>query len=269
MNVFERFRDYFQGIANAFEEEESCSKIFKNNVDAGSTREDIFAEFLKRHLPFRAKVIKGGFIFDSLGNESKQIDLIIINDATVQFDQFSGVEKGGKSFSIIEGCYGAFSIKTNLTKDELFNSLDNFASISSMPKLEVNPMLKKKEIVNNFPIGTIFAFKGLDVKTTMKHLQAYYASHKEIPITRKPTFIIVNNQYIIRHTWQEGGITKDGSSVPPDTFHPLANFKYVGAYSLWYMLTEYAGAVHFGPQIILNLEPYTSKMIDTLGLPES
>ena len=92
-------------------------------------------------------MIKGGFIFDSLGNESKQIDLIIINDATVQFDQFSGVEKGGKSFSIIEGCYGAFSIKTNLTKDELFNSLDNFDSIPTMPKLEVNPMLKKKEIV--------------------------------------------------------------------------------------------------------------------------
>lgn len=267
MDVFERFRDYFQEIANTFDNEGKCSRIFKNNPDAGSTREDIFAEFLRRHLPLRAKVIKGGFIFDSLGNESKQIDLIIINDATVQFNQFSGVEQGGKSFSIIEGCYGAISIKTTLNKNELFDSLENYASIPPMPALQINPMLKDRDFVQSFPIGTIFAFKGMDVKTTLEHLSTFYDEHKEIPINRKPTFIIVNNQYIIRHIDIHGAKTKNGTPVLYDTFHPM-KMKYVGAYSLWYLLAEYASTVKYGPHTLLNFEPYTIKMTDAFGLSE-
>ncbi len=46
MNFFERFRDYFQGIANSLEEEKYSTSIFPNTSDKGVTREDILKDFL-------------------------------------------------------------------------------------------------------------------------------------------------------------------------------------------------------------------------------
>ena len=266
-NVFERFRDYFQGIADAFNNIEEASRIFPNTTDAGTTREDVFLAFLRRHIPKRCGIIKGGFIFDSLGNESKQIDIIITNDATIQFQQFSDRQNGGKSFSIIEGCVCAISIKTNLEKNELLDSLDNLSSIPQMPKIDINPLLGKHWRVEDSPICVIFAFFGAELNTILKHLNEYYNTNK-VPDNRKPDFIIVNNKFIIRRAGRESLPKYDGTQIPPNTFYPLPTFKYVGGYSLWFLLTDIGALAGFTPHMLLNFDPYTVKMIDTFGLPK-
>src|SRR5436309_1734663 len=98
MGVFERVRDYYQGIADTFQAVKTSSSVLRNATDAGDAREDKFMQFLRNHLPTRCQVIKGGFIFDSTGKESSQIDLIITHDLTIQFKQFSTNQKEGKSF---------------------------------------------------------------------------------------------------------------------------------------------------------------------------
>ena len=266
LNVFERFRDYFQGISDAFNDLEKASKIFPNTVDAGTTREEIFVTFLKRHLPSRCSVIKGGFIFDSQGNESKQIDVIITNDATIQFRQFSDASKDGKAFSIIEGCIGAISVKTNLDKKDLLDSLDNLSSIPQTPDIDINPSLGNKWLIKDAPLCVIFAFFGAEMNTTLQHLNEYYTTHK-VPDNRKPDYIIVNNKYIIIHSGRKSIPKYDGTEIPPNTFYPLSTFKYVGAYSLWYVLTGFGALTSFSPHIFLNFDPYTVKMIETFGLP--
>ena len=117
MDIFTRLRNYFQNIADSMDAEKRSSSVFPNMSDLGTAREDILKEFLKKHLPIRCEVIKGGFIFDSLGNESKQIDLIITNDLTLQFKQFDDINSTGKSFNLIDGCYGAISVKSTLDKN--------------------------------------------------------------------------------------------------------------------------------------------------------
>ena len=115
--VFERLRDYFQGIADAFAADRSASAIFPLGTDSGTAREDLLLAFLKSHLPTRCSVVKGGFIFDAAGNESKQIDLLVTNDLTLQFRQFHGAaDQIGKSFNCVEGCYAAISVKSTLDK---------------------------------------------------------------------------------------------------------------------------------------------------------
>jgi len=264
MNVFERFRDYFQGISDAFDDEKKASQIFKNTIDSGSTREDLFMEFLKRHLPKRTDVVKGGFIFDSSGNESKQIDLIVTGDQAIQFKQFS--DSGGKSFNIIEACLGAFSIKTHLDKEQLINSLDNFASIPQTTHVSINPAMGNNWIVQDLPICVIFAFDGIDIQTIKTHLENYYQTNN-VPENRKPDYIIVNNKYIITHSGRQELPKYDGTKIPPNTFYYLQHFDYVGGYSLWYMLTQFGGSSAFGPHTLVNFDPYTVKMIDTFNLP--
>jgi len=266
LSVFERFRDYFQGIADAFEDEEKAAKIFRNRGDAGSTKEDLFLDFLKRHLPKRVDVIKGGFIFDEYGTESKQIDLIITTDGTIRFKQFSDNMQGGKSFNIIQGCYGAFSIKTNLDKQQLFDSLDGFASIPQISNVDINPSLGAHEIVKNFPVCIIFAFTGLELSTILNHLEEYYKTN-DVPNNRKPSYIIVNNKFIITF-FPTAAPTKAGKMIAANTFYGINTFKYVGAYSLWFMLTHFGGIVNFGPHMLIKLEPYTAEMTNTFGLPK-
>jgi len=260
MTVFVRLRNYFQEIANALDDEKQASSIFPNPIDAGTSREDILIEFLIRHLPKRCEAIKGGFIFDSLGNESKQIDLIVTNDITLQFRQFDKGGQQGKSFNCVEGCYCAISVKTTLDKPNLADSLTNIASIPPMPDLgnQINPYIKGKEVFLDLPYKVIFAFNGVASKTLLSHIDEFYAQ-TPVPENRRPDLIVINNKYAVVHVGPNGGILRNGMEIAPFTFFCLEH-NYIGAYALIYMLTEIQKASAFGSQIILKFDEYVDKI---------
>ena len=158
-DVFERLRDYFQAIADSLEDQKKASRIFPNAVDAGATREDLLLELLKRHIPNRCDVIRGGFVFDSKGNESRQLDLIITNDFTLNFKHFAE-----KAFAPIEGCTAVISIKSYLSKAELFDALDGLHSMPPMPPLAINPQATNIKRLGQLPLKNIFAFDGSSPK---------------------------------------------------------------------------------------------------------
>ena len=136
MTFFKRLQDYFQGICDSFETGRYSSSIFPNLLDVGMSREDILKSFFENHLPKRCAIFKGGFLFDLEGNESKQIDLFITNDSTLQFKQFGRDDKNGKSFNFVGGCLAAFSIKSTLNKVGIIDSLENLGSIPLFPKVD-------------------------------------------------------------------------------------------------------------------------------------
>src|SRR3989344_8337675 len=94
---------YFQNVADVLDQKKKISEVFPNTSDSGQTREGILQKFLEEHIPNRCKVIRGGFIFDSEDNESRQLDLMVINDLALQFNTLQ--EFAQKSFATIEGCY--------------------------------------------------------------------------------------------------------------------------------------------------------------------
>ncbi len=260
MLLFERLRDYFQGIADGLADDKSASKVFQNPTDAGISREDLLAGFLTAHLPKRCEVIKGGFIFDSEGNESRQIDLIITNDLTLQFKQFDKPGLLGKSFNCVEGCYCAISVKTRLDGPSLSDALSNLASIPPMPDTvgRLNPMLGGWERFQDLPCKVIFAFDGVAPKTVLEHIERFYEDSL-VPENRRPDLIIVNNSYAIIHVGGKGGETRRGSKIAPYTFHAVQSVE-VGAYSLMFLLAEIQVAANYGSQILMTFDPYLNKI---------
>jgi hypothetical protein len=250
--VLERLRNYFQDIADIMAGEKAASSIFPNSSDAGMTRETIFKRFLENHLPKRCEVIKGGFIFDSIGNESNQIDVIVTNDLTLQFKQSE------KSFNIVEGCYAAVSVKTMLDKHGLEDALTNLASIPQMPSDApnmVNLYENYKKAVINLPISIVFAFEGVQLETTLINIETFYKG-SNIPQNRRPKLIIVNNKYIIVRIEGEGGSTRGGDKLPPNTFYKMSGMKNIGSFALMYALTKVQAAANIGSHLQLDFDTY-------------
>lgn len=264
MNIFIRLRDYYQKIADSMSSEKEGSNIFANMSDRGISREDILKDFLKKHLPLRCDVIKGGFIFDANGKESNQIDLIITNDLTLQFRQYDDFNSNGKSFNYIEGCYAAISVKSLLNKDGLIDSLNNLASIPNMPdiKAKINPSLKLANTmdIEAMPLKIVFAFTGIEMTTIQEYMEEYY-SKNNIPKSRRVNIIVVNNRYIIVNVGKSGGITNDGMKLQPDTYFGFGiNNKYIGGYSLFYILAEIQNYSNIGSHFIMNFNEIFSKI---------
>jgi len=100
--------------------------------------------------------IPRGFLFDSNGNKSNQIDLIITNDSTLQLRV--SVNQNSKMHTCLEGCLCSISIKTNLIKNELFEAIDNLVSIPTDKKYSyVNEFTNTKELLSKVPLKIIFA----------------------------------------------------------------------------------------------------------------
>lgn len=248
----QKLTTYFQNVADVLDQKKKVSDVFPNPVDKGQNREGILKKFLEDHLPHRCKVINGGFIFDSKGKESSQLDLIVINDLTLQYNPLQG-DVGSKSFAAIEGCYAAISVKSKLDKDALVDSLNGFSTMPTMPQLKINPQLQS-EIPNKIPLRIIFAFSGLEANTIKSHLENYYKENPT-PDLEQVRLVIVNNKYIIIRLWSEGK-TNRGLIIPPNTFFVAQPKKYVGAYALHYLITELQLVSNIGSQILFNFGKY-------------
>ena len=256
MSVLARLSQYFQEISEALASEKKASAVFKNTSDAGTAREDLLLGFLTRHLPKRCDVIKGGFIFDSLGNESRQIDLIVINDLTLQFRHFN---QSNKSFSCVEGCYAAISVKSSLDKKNLDDALSNLASVPPMPPMQLNPLIGRQDRFQELPCKVIFAFDALEASTLTQHLREYLAANPQFSQERRADLIIVNGQYVIAKAGPDGGRTRDGQPLPPYAYYPM-KFDSVGSFGLVLLLTKIQNAANFGSQVLFDFSEYADAL---------
>lgn len=194
---YKRLRDYFEDVAKVLKGDASPASIFPNSTDVGMSREQIYLEFLKMHAPSKCNVLFGGFLYHEDGNESKQVDIIINVDTTPRFNFFNR-DGSGKTFSPVEGTVGVVSVKSTLDKAQLFDALENIASIPPMASLEkrVSPMLKISNY-DDWPYKVVYASSGLGSGTILGHLNEFYTDNPEIPDSRRPHIIHVAGKYAI------------------------------------------------------------------------
>lgn len=202
--------------------EADSASIFPNTTDIGMSRERVYAEVLKTHLPSSCNVYFGGFVFDLEGNESNQIDLIIINDKALQFN-FHNQGGDGKSFSCIDGCIGIASIKSNLDSNQLVDSLKNIASLPEKSDLagKHNPLLKIRDY-DDWPYKIIYASDGANIETAIATLSKFYNDNHDIPLNKRPNLIHVAGKYLLIRVG-EGATTRDGIKIEAGTYHPQAH----------------------------------------------
>lgn len=264
-NTVSRLITYFQDYADDLQYAAHRAGILDNKSDIGTQREDILADFLKRHLPKRCEIIKGGYIFDLSENKSKQMDLIVTNDLTLQFREFGGNEGLGKSFNCIEGCYCALSVKSELNIKELYNSIDNIASIPLEKKLKINPLMKDGRILaKQLPLKIVFAYKGMKVDNALEGITEFAKDHS-LTEEQWPDLIIVNNSYLIWKVEPEGRITFDGTPLKFGSFVAETGSNYIGGLALLQMLTKIQRISNFGTTILMSFDAYVDKSYSTLA----
>lgn len=253
---------YLQGIADDISNAKSISSIFPNMSDVGDVRENVLLKFLQLHLPARCSVVKGGLIFDSLGNVSRQIDLLVVNDFSLKFAYFDQHAQNSKNIQTVEGCLTAISVKSTLTKDTLYEALDNLASIPPMPiemAQSINPLLNAdfRSHYLNLPIKIVFAYSGQSAEKTTEHVHNFYNENK-FNDQQKASLIIVNNSFCLQRIYAGGGITRDGTNIPEGVFHPMHSNKKgkFGALPLLWLLMKIQETAQYCPHVLFNYQKY-------------
>lgn len=213
-NFKTRINNYYSNIAKTLKSQADSAAIFPNKTDIGVTREKIYSEFLKLHLPGNCILLYGGFLFDMNRNESKQIDLIITSNKCPQYKFIE--EETGKSFSCIDGTLAVVSVKSTLDKKQLFDSLDNFAVLPE--KMEIQSDLYVFPNYIDWPFKIIYAHDGIDIKTIEEHINQYYIENPSIPQNKRPNLIHVLDKGMISRIGEKGGITRGGKPILPNSF---------------------------------------------------
>ncbi|MGZ5486488.1 MAG: DUF6602 domain-containing protein [Nitrososphaeraceae archaeon] len=123
-NTIEELIIHLQDESTRLKFESKSISFMKNPSDIGINRENILANVFAKYISNRLQIFKGGYIFDSHGNKSHQLDIIISNNLMLHFS-INSQEQFPKIVIPIEGCYTAISIKSSLNEREFFNSIDS------------------------------------------------------------------------------------------------------------------------------------------------
>ncbi len=254
---YQRLQKYYSNVGKVLKGDANAASIFPNTTDIGMCRERIYGEVLKLHLPSSCNTYYGGFIFDIEGNESKQIDLIISNDKSIQFN-FLNQDNSGKSFACIDGCVAVASIKSNLNSAELIDSLENLASIPNKVPLEgkVNPFFNISNY-GDWPFKIVYASDGISSEAVECEIKKFYIKNPEIPIYKRPNLIHVAGKYLFIRA-NENATTRDGTPLKANTFHCQTEF--VDEFGLPYAVTKIQEISTSSNQIIFRYNEIIGKM---------
>ena len=147
----ENLIDYVSSYSREFQAKlRRINNLIDHNFFIGSSHEGIFRSFLDKFIPKRLSVNEG-FIKGSGNQTSKQCDVIIWDHLNYSPYYIEG------PFVIVpyDAVRGVIEIKTNLDKSEIISAFENLNSV--------------KNISGEIYTG-IFAFEGVKLKTTVKHL---------------------------------------------------------------------------------------------------
>ena len=254
---YNRLRNYFLKVGEVLRGKADAASIFPNPTDIGESRERVYAEFLKKHLPSGCNVLFGGFLFNLEGHESKQLDLIITSDASIQFN--SSIEEGGKSFSCVEGTLAVVSVKSSLNSNELIDALENIASIPDKEPLgSKKPPNLKISSYKDWPYKIIYASKGIKMSKLAQCINNFRIRYPALPLSKLPDLIQVGGQGCIIKIGDSGGKTRAGGNILPNTFYENSDPSDV--YALKYAILRIQENALCAKHILFNY----SKMLDYL-----
>ncbi len=225
-NFFSRLRGYYEHVGAVLRGQAETASVFPNSTDIGTSRERVYAEFLRLHAPSKCNVFLGGFLFDMKGNESKQLDVLVTTDTTPRFD-FHNKDGAGKSFCPVEGTLGVASIKSVLDKSQLEDALKGFASIPPTEVIAGRETLGVN-IVNyeDWPYKILYASAGIAPATLLKHLRTFYEENPHIPVSRRPQIVHVAGQCLLLRI-VSGMSLFDGPSGEPHQAPPIGTYQLI------------------------------------------
>lgn len=174
------------------------SKNILHNGSKGTVRENIVNKVIRPFLP-TCYGLSGGEAFDSEGNTSKQLDLVVYDSV---FSYIIPYIDNYIQFPC-ESIYGNIEIKSFLNKDELMKAIDNIKSMKSLKRegthsWTVTPLVSIK--INGLPdntdrnpyFGIIFAYDSVEALKVLNYLE-----NLDIPSNLLPNAIVLYSKKTI------------------------------------------------------------------------
>lgn len=174
------------------------SKNILHNGSKGTVRENIVNKVIRPFLP-ACYGLSGGEAFDSEGNTSKQLDLVVYDSV---FSYIIPYIDNYIQFPC-ESIYGNIEIKSFLNKDELMKAIDNIKSMKGLKRegthsWTVTPLVSIK--INGLPnntdrnpyFGIIFAYDSVEALTVLNYLE-----NLDIPSNLLPNAIVLYSKRTI------------------------------------------------------------------------
>ena len=174
------------------------SKNILHNGSKGTVRENLVNKVIRPFLP-ACYGLSGGEAFDSEGNTSKQLDLVVYDSV---FSYIIPYIDNYIQFPC-ESIYGNIEIKSFLNKDELMKAIDNIKSMKSLKRegthsWTVTPLVSIK--INGLPdntdrnpyFGIIFAYDSVEALTVLNYLE-----NLDIPSNLLPNAIVLYSKRTI------------------------------------------------------------------------
>jgi hypothetical protein len=152
---------YFKKSAEILLAEYERSKGQRSTTNIGINREIFCSKFLSRVLPPRLKV-RNGEIWDSQGNRTGQLDIIIIRDDA------PALTFGEADVYLAEGVFGVIEVKSNLDRTKLEEARNGLAKVSNL-KINVGATISSGATINR-PLRIIFAYEGASWKTLLDEI---------------------------------------------------------------------------------------------------
>jgi len=143
--------DYFKASSGVLLAQYNRSKGQEASANLGYNRELFCSEFLSHVLPPRLSNCRGE-IWDSQGNQTGQLDLIIIrDDAPI-------LTFGGADTILAEGVFAVIEVKSNLTREKLIEAINTLRKVRDL-ELRSNTCIHSGPMLNR-PLRCIFSYES-------------------------------------------------------------------------------------------------------------
>ncbi len=167
MKVKPQFRrpilyDYFKKSADVLLAEYERTKEQEASANIGYNRELFCNKFLSRVLPPRLTV-RHGEIWDSQGNKTGQLDVVILRDDT------PSLTFGEADVFLSEGVFAVIEVKSNLTRVKLQEALTTLKRVQSLKLSGGGAMITAGPVLNR-PLRCIFAYEGATWQTLLQEI---------------------------------------------------------------------------------------------------
>lgn len=175
-----KFLQALRNAASRLADDLEDSELFEHKGNRGEFRETVIEKFLRPYLP-ECYGLGSGEVFSEDGKSNRQID-VVIYDAV-----FSNVLFRDQPNSLFpcEAVFGNIEVKSKLTSDELETSIDNIASLKSLPRepsdmMDILPFrrinagegLSYDETIRNPYLGIVFVYEGLTSEIVVENLNS-------------------------------------------------------------------------------------------------
>lgn len=135
-------KEQFKAIAKSLSSRVSAAACYTpHGPSAGDASEDIWIDIIREYLPRRYEV-HSGFVIDSYGNESRQIDCLV-------FDAFYTPKLWGDNkylYVPAEAIYAAIEIKQIIDKPNIIDARDKIESVRHLKRTSA-PMISSGQSV--------------------------------------------------------------------------------------------------------------------------